>query len=320
MTRQIRLGGFYRSLPLAVAEEHGLYAAHDLEVEFDQVSSSTQQFQYLSDGRYDVVQTSPDNTANYRLNSGNPIGQLVAAKGFLGLDHGMYLVVVAQPTIESIEQLRGETISVDAPESGFAYVIYKILANHGLQRGVDYDIVSTGGVYDRFVAMVEQGADFAATLMSGGFETRAADRGFVLLDSVHDIYDPYLGVWAAARDQWLEGNADLATDFVAAYRQASDWVFDPLNRDACIERLQRLPNTSPELAERLYEIQVTQGVGNIEGGALDPAGVRNVLSLRDEFGGFEEPQDIDELVAPGTELFDRRFIEASDRRQEGDRQ
>jgi ABC-type nitrate/sulfonate/bicarbonate transport system substrate-binding protein len=168
--------------------------------------------------------------------------------------------------------------------------------------------------------MVEQGADFGATLMSGGFETRAADRGFVLLDSVHDIYDPYLGVWAAARDQWLEGNADLATDFVAAYRQASDWVFDPLNRDACIERLQRLPNTSPELAERLYEIQVTQGVGNIEGGALDPAGVRNVLSLRDEFGGFEEPQDIDELVAPGTELFDRRFIEASDRRQEGDRQ
>ena len=311
MTRRIRLGGFYRSLPMAVAENQGMYEARDLEVEFDQVSSSTQQFQYLSDGRYDVVQTSPDNTANYRLNRANPIGQLVAAKGFLGLDHGMYLVVVAQPGIESIEQLRGKTISVDAPESGFAYVIYKILASHGLQRGADYDIVSTGGVYDRFVAMVEQGADFAATLMSGGFETRAAERGFVLLDSVHDIYDPYLGVWAAARDEWLEGTPELATDFVAAYRQASDWVFDPLNRAACIEMLQRLPNTSPELAERLYQIQVTPGVGNIEGGELDPAGVRNVLNLRDEFGGFEEPQDIDVLVGPSTELFDLRFIDAS---------
>lgn len=311
MTRRIRLGGFYRSLPMAVAENQGMYAARDLDVEFDQVSSSTQQFQYLSDGRYDVVQTSPDNTANYRLNKGNPIGQLVAARGFLGLDHGMYLVVVAQPGNESVEQLRGKTISVDAPESGFAYVIYKILASHGLQRGADYDIVSTGGVYDRFVAMVEQGADFAATLMSGGFETRAADRGFALLDSVHDIYDPYLGVWAAARDQWLEEQSDLATDFVSAYREASEWVFDPLNRQECIELLQRLPNTSPELAERLYEIQVTPGVGNIEGGALDPAGIRNVLNLRDEFGGFEEPQDIDELVGPGTELFDLRFIEAS---------
>lgn len=319
MTRRIRLGGFYRSLPMTVAEEQGLYAARNLEVEFDQVSSSTQQFQYLSDGGYDVVQTSPDNTANYCLNRGNPIGQVVPAKGFLGLDHGMYLVVVAQPGFDSIEQLRGKTVAVDAPESGFAYVIYKILANHGLQRGADYDIVSTGGVYDRFVAMVEQGADFAATLMSGGFETRAADRGFVLLDSVHDIYDPYLGVWAAARDDWLEGNPDLATDFVAAYRQASDWVFDPLNRDACIEMLQRLPNTSSELAESLYRIQVTPGVGNIEGGVIDPVGVRNVLSLRDEFGGFEEPQDLDELVEPGGGLFELRFIEASDLHGERDR-
>ena len=159
--------------------------------------------------------------------------------------------------------------------------------------------------------LTASGADFAATLMSGGFETRAADRGFALLDSVHDIYDPYLGVWAAARDQWLEEQSDLATDFVSAYREASEWVFDPLNRQECIELLQRLPNTSPELAERLYEIQVTPGVGNIEGGALDPAGIRNVLNLRDEFGGFEEPQDIDELVGPGTELFDLRFIEAS---------
>lgn len=311
MTRRIRLGGFYRSLPMAVAEKQGLYAARDVEVEFDQVSSSTQQFQYLSDGRYDVVQTSPDNTANYRLNQGNPIGRRVDAKGFLGLDYGMYLVVVARPGIESIEELRGKVISVDAPESGFAYVIYKILANHGLQRGADYDIVSTGGVYDRYVAMVDQDADFAATLMSGGFETRAASRGFELLESVHDLYDPYLGVWAAAPSQWLEDQPDLAADFVSAYREASAWVFDPANRESCIEMLEHLPNTSRELAERLYEIQVRPGVGNIRDGAIDPSGVRNVLSLRDEFGGFEEPQDLDHLVGPDTDLFDLRFINAS---------
>ena len=305
---------------MAVAEEKGLYEGRDLQVEFDQVSSSTQQFQYLADGRYDVVQTSPDNTANYRLNRGNPIGQLIDASGFLGLDHGMYLVVVARPGIETIEELRGMTISVDAPESGFAYVIYKILANHGLLRGTDYDIVSTGGVYDRYVAMVEQDADFAATLMSGGFETRAASRGFKLLDSVQDIYDPYLGVWAAARRQWLEDNADLATDFVSAYREASAWVFDPANREQCIDMLERLPNTSRDLAQQLYEIQVSPGVGNIEGGAIDPGGVMNVLSLRDEFGGFEEPQDLDGLVGPNTMLFDLRFINASQAPGQGGRQ
>ena len=311
MAKRIRLGGFYRSLPMTVAAEHGFYETFDLEVEFDQVTSSTQQFQYLSDGRYDVVQTSPDNTANYRLNHDNPIGERVDAKGFLGLDYGMYLVVVARQGIDSIEALRGETISVDAPESGFAYVIYRILSQHGLERGTDYDIVSTGGVYDRYVAMVEEEAPFAATLMSGGFETRAANRGYVLLDSVHDLLDPYLGVWAAATTRWLEEQPDVATDFVSAYRAASAWVFDPSHREECLDLLQRIPHTSRQLAEQLYDIQVRPGVGNIPEGEIDPAGVRNVLSLRSEFGGFEEPQDLDALVGPGTDLFDLRFLAES---------
>lgn len=178
VSRRIVLGGFYRSLPMIAAEEKGFYAERDLEVEFAQVTSSIQQAEYLADGRYDVVQTSPDNTANYLLNDNNPIGRRIEAQGFLGLDSGMYLVVVARPEIESIGDLKGTTISVDAPESGFAYVIYKILANHGLERGRDYDIVPTGGVFDRYMAMVEGDADFAATLMSGGFETRAANLGY----------------------------------------------------------------------------------------------------------------------------------------------
>jgi ABC-type nitrate/sulfonate/bicarbonate transport system substrate-binding protein len=305
----IRLGGFYRSLPMVAADEKGFYARHGVEVDFGQVTSSTQQFQYLSDDRYDVVQTSPDNTANYRLNDNNPIGQRVDAQGFLGFDYGMLLVVVAQPEIESVDDLRGRTISVDAFDSGFAYVIYRILANHGLERDRDYTVVSTGGVYDRYMAMVEEGADFAATLMSGGFETRAENRGFRLLESVHDILDPYLGVWAAAKRGWLAANPDLATRFAKAYREASAWVFDPLNRDECMAMLQRVPNTSQELAEKLYDIQLRSGVGNIPGGEIDPEGVRNVLSLRVEFGGFEETQDLDSLVGPGTDLFDLRYLD-----------
>lgn len=308
MPRRIRLGSFYRSLPMLAAEEKGFYADHQLEVEFDQVKSSTQQFQYLADGRYDVVQTSPDNTANYLLNENNPIGERVDAQGFLGLDYGMQLIVVARPDIGSIEDLAGTTISVDAPESGFAYVIYKILAKHGLERGRDYDIVSTGGVFDRYMAMVEGEADFAATLMSGGFETRAANRGFRLLDSVYEIADPYLGVWATARREWLADNEALTVDFISAYLEASAWVFDPSNRQECVAMLQQMPNTTPELADQLYELQLRPGVGNIPNGEIDPEGVRNVLALRQEFSGFEQSQDLDALVGPDSTLFDVRYL------------
>lgn len=299
---------------MLVAEQRGFYENEDVEVEFGQVKSSTQQFEYLSDGRYDVVQTSPDNTANYRLNQNNPIGQKVEGQGFMGMDYGMLLIVVARPEFEQVSDLKGQTISVDATDSGFAYVIYKILANHGLNRDEDYSVVSTGGVYDRFIAMVQDDADFAATLMSGGFETRAANQGFNLLDSVQDIADPYLGVWAAARSEWLEANQDLAVDFVTAYRKATDWVFDPDNRDACLEMLKAIPNTSEELAEQLYEIQLRPGVGNVPDAGIDPAAVRSVLALRQEYSGFEEEHDLDALVEPDSRLVNFAILEQSRRR------
>jgi len=307
MSRTIKLGAFYRSLPMMVAEQKSFYADCNIEIDYGQVKSSTQQFEYLSDGRYDVVQTSPDNTANYRVNDDNPIGKRVDAQGFMGLDYGMLLIVVARPEIETVEDLRGKTVSVDARASGFAYVLYKILAQHGLTRDEDYEVVSHGGVYDRYMALVENDEDFHATLMSGGFETRAANRGFNLLDSVLDIADPYLGVWAAARTEWLQANRDLVVDMVSGYREASDWVFDPANKEECLDMLQHAPNTSRELAEQLYEIQLQPGVGNVPDASIDPAGVRNVLEIREEFFGFETPQDLDALVGSDTDLFDLSY-------------
>jgi len=306
---KLRLGGFYRSLPMMAAEQQGFYERHGVEVEFGQVTSSTQQFQFLSDGQYDVVQTSPDNTANYRLNANNPIGKTVEAQGFIGLDYGMKLIVVARPEFDTVESLKDQAISVDALASGFAYVIYKILAEHGLERNHDYRVVSHGGVYDRFMALVVNDEDFAATLMSGGFETRAANLGFNLLDSVLDIANPYLGVWAAARADWLTANRQLAVHFIRAYQQATDWVFEPSNKDQCLEMLEAIPNTNQDLAEQLYEIQVTPGVGNVPDSSIDPRAVLNVLLIRQEFDGFEEPQDLEALVGPDTVLFDLSYRE-----------
>ncbi|MDH3250381.1 MAG: ABC transporter substrate-binding protein [Acidimicrobiia bacterium] len=315
MSRTIKLGAFYRSLPMLVAEEKGFYADRDIEIDYGQVKSSTQQFDFLSDGRYEVVQTSPDNTANYRLNDDNPIGKRVDAQGFMGLDYGMKLIVVARSGIETIEDLRGKTVSVDARASGFAYVLYKILAQHGLEPDEDYEVVSHGGVYDRYMALVEHDEDFHATLMSGGFETRAENRGFNLLDSVRDIADPYLGVWAAARTDWLQSNRDLVIDMIDGYRRATDWVFDPANKEECLDLLLESQNTTRALAEQLYAIQLQPGVGNVPDASIDPEAVRNVLALRVEFEGFETPQDLDELIGPDTDLFDLSYWREADARQ-----
>jgi ABC-type nitrate/sulfonate/bicarbonate transport system substrate-binding protein len=242
----------------------------------------------------------------------------------MGMDYGMLLAVVARPGIASIEELRGRTVSVDAPASGFAYVLYEILARHGLRRGADYAIVETGGVFDRYrhlmetdevlgrgpaeaPARVSPEAKFDATLLSGGFETRARNAGYTLLDSVHDIADPYLGVWAAAKSTWLRENAELASALIAAYRAATRWCFDPANREACLELLMQAPQTPRSLAEQLYEIQLRPGVGNVPDAGIDPAGVLNVLRLREQFGGFEDPRDITAIARTDGDLYDLSY-------------
>lgn len=310
-SQKVRLGCFYRSLPMMAAQQHGFYDDAGIEVEYQQVSSSTQQFEYLRDGHYDVVQTSPDNTANYRYNEGNPIGERVDSRGFMGMDYGMQLIVVARPGITAVRDLRGRTLSVDAPASGFAYVLYEILERAGLRSG-DYSIVSTGGVFDRYQALMNTD-EFDATLLSGGFETRAANAGFVLLESVHDVVQPYLGVWGAATTSWLERNRGTAEALVAAYRAATRWCFDPDNREKCLQLLMQLPNTPRDLAQQLYDVQLREGVGNVPDAGIDAVAVGNVLRLREKFGGFEGDIDVAAVAAPDGDLYDLSLLRAAER-------
>lgn len=311
MTTEIRMGVFYRSLPMIIADSQGMLEKQDLAVDYQQVKSSTQQFEFLRDGKYDVVQTSPDNVANYRLNDNNPIGERVISRCFMGMDHGMYLVVASKPDITSIEQLRGKTIAVDARNSGFAYVIYKILRNHGLEQDRDYEVVLVGGVADRYTTLLD--GDFDATLLSGGFETRAEHVGYQLLDSVYDIASPYLGVAAAAKDTWLEEQRDTATRLVRAYREATDWCFDPANKEDAVTMLANLPNTDRALAEKLFEVQLRPGVGLVRDAGIDPEALRHVVAMRAEFDGFEEPQDVDHLVREEGGIYTLDILRAADR-------
>jgi ABC-type nitrate/sulfonate/bicarbonate transport system substrate-binding protein len=311
----LRMGVFYRSLPMLAGEAKGFFADHGLQIEHQQVSSSTQQFEFVRDGGYHLVQTSPDNIVNYRLNANNPVGERIDAQAFMGMDYGMNLVLTAKPAIGSVEEVRGTRVAVDALTSGFAYVIYKILQAHGLERDSDYEVLTLGGVAARYEALLDDQCD--ATLLSGGFETRAAHSGYVLLDSVYDVLNPYLGVVACAKRSWLEENRDAAVAFIRASRAAHDWALDPANRDEAVALLASATGAGDEVAQMLYEVQVRPGVGIVSDGSIEVPALANVMRLRAEFDGFEEPQDIDALTAPASGLYDLSYFEEAVGSQSG---
>lgn len=307
---QVRFGVFYQSLPMLVADRHGHYAANGLEVEHHKVSSSIQQFEWLGDGRYDFVQTSPDNVANYRYNEANPLNTVIDSRAFLGLEYGMGLMVCGRPGIERVEDFAGKKLAVDAPKSGFAYVLYKILRTHGLELGVDYEIDPIGGVADRYEALVRGDCD--GTLLSGGFEIRAAAQGCTQLDSVHDVLRPYVGVLAAARKDWLDSNGDVAVRFARAYLAATRWVFDPANRAEAEAILSDATGASAEVAKKLVDMQTTPEIGLVSDGTVDPAGLQNVFRLRAEFGGFEGDRDPDSILAADQAFVLGEFLERAE--------
>ena len=305
----LRVGVFARSLPMLVAQAKGFFARENLSVSFLQVQSSTQQFQFLRDGQYDIVQTAADNVVNYRINDSNPVGARLDVQMFMGQDLGTGLSVVARPGINSVEDLRGKLLSVDAPDSGFAYVLYKILRQHGLERGRDYQIVQTGGVFARFQGLLA--GSFDATLLSSGFEIRATNAGYPLLESVTAVANPYLSGVSAARQSWMEQNRDVVVRFIRASYDATQWSMAPANREEAIALLMAQPNTSRALAEQLYDEQMDAETGLIPDLSLDRLGLLGVLELREEFGGFDAPQNLRYLTAPASGLYDLSYRRAA---------
>jgi ABC-type nitrate/sulfonate/bicarbonate transport system substrate-binding protein len=305
--RKLTLGVFAPTLPLIAADRLGFFAEEGLTVTFAQVTSSTQQFQSLRSGEYDLALTSPDNVANYRLNTSNALGERLPVTGFLGSDAGMNLVLTTVPGVGAPEQLRGASVAVDATNSGFAYVLYAMLSAHGLERDRDYQVVPVGGIPLRYQALLagqEQGA-----LLSNGFEARAAAQGLQVLDGVRSVADPYLGTVFTALEPWLKQHKKDALAFTRAYLRALRWSLDPANREQALTLLTAaLPDTDRALAEEIYRVHLDPGIGLIPGGGISTAAMRNILQLRQRFDGFDEPQNLRRLATEGGGLYTREFL------------
>ncbi|TRW45816.1 ABC transporter substrate-binding protein [Georgenia yuyongxinii] len=297
---RLDVGIFVPSAPLVVAQAGGHFEAQDLEVVYDRVASSEAQFRDLASDRYQLVHTAFDNVASYRLNARNPLGDRFRVSVVFALDYGMDLTVIGAPEVKTLADLRGRTVSVDAVDTGFAYVLFDILASAGLERDVDYEVVRHGGVASRLDRLLA--GDAAATLLSNGLELVAMARGLNRLARSHDVVSPYLGGVIAAADAWLHGHGELVSRFRAAYEEALRFVVDPANRADVVVQVASARGIAVERAEAVVGAELSD-TGLARSTSVNHRAVESVLRLRSAWGGFEEEPDIAALVAPDSELF-----------------
>src|SRR5262249_342738 len=126
-------GGFNWGLYAGI--DNGFFARHGLAVTVEETPNSVAQMTGLSHGNYEIVMTAGDNIVAYVEGQGEaPIGPQPDFFAFMGSDSG-FLSLVTVPGIESIVDLAGRTLSVDALTTGYAFVLYDILRRNGLDRG-----------------------------------------------------------------------------------------------------------------------------------------------------------------------------------------
>jgi len=127
-------GSYLKSAAYSVAYSRGFFTAQNLNVTYQQILNSTYGYNQLLKGVYDLVNAAADNVINRRFNQGLPF-QMLGQQ-----DTGIQLWLMSVPNITSVDQLRGKPILVDAPDSGYVYVLRDLLELYGLQPG-NYSLV-----------------------------------------------------------------------------------------------------------------------------------------------------------------------------------
>ena len=297
----VRLSYFSKSPVVSLAQAKGFFAAQNLTVVETQTTSSPTIFRNLRDGAQDIILTQSDNVFNYRLNPSNPLGGTFEPVIFMGTDWGNGASLMARPEFTSVESLRGKTVAVDSPNSGFAFVLYGIMRAHGLEKGVDYNVIVTGGTPGRYADLTA--GKFDATILNAGYQFRAEQAGMNTLGGIRDAQNPFMGGSAVALQGWLDANPAVAVRFIRAFLQGQRYVLDPANRDEVIAWLTADAGDAV-VAEKTYEVLTTPGDGLIPNGELDREALFGTASLRNSFGGFDTTQNLRWLTSEGSGMFD----------------
>ena len=265
-----------KALPLHAGLARGFFAKHGVAVELSFTENSTVQREGLAAGRFDVVHAAVDNA----------VAMADARKDVVivtGGDSGMNEFFV-QAGIGSFADLRGRTLVVDAPNTAYAIQAKKILLNHGLREGADYQVVPVGRGELRLKAMAEN-KGYAAAILNLPFTIQAEQLGMKSLGNTVDMLGPYQAGGAFALRAWVASNAALLERYIAGYLESLRWVRRPENRAASVALLMSKLEIPRDVAEGSYAVLVDPVRGFTPDARFDLEGFRNLLALRAEIEG-----------------------------------
>lgn len=275
-----------QDLAVFAALDEGLYAKRGLAVEVSLTPSSDALRDGIASGSVDIASSGVDN-AIFMVDSGKADVVIVA-----GGDDGMTELMV-RPEIHAYEDLRGKTLLVDAPNTAYAFQLYRMLELNGVKRG-DYTVVSKGGTRERVAALKEDSAS-AGTMLNLPWNIAAEKAGFHSLGNAVKVLGPYQGTGIWVRRDWAQAHAETLVKYLQATIQGLRWARLPSSRAAAASILARHLKIDEDLAAAAIEQGFTPGQGIAVDARLDLEGFKSTLKLRAAIAGGE-PQAPDKYL------------------------
>ncbi len=271
-----KVGTFTRSILIHVARECGHLERAGLEVDESLVTSSPAQFQSLENGDFDLVFTSPDNVLAYQFLTKNPLGRKIPLQILSAIDGGLGLSLNIGPRLSDVGDVRGHTVGVDVPQSGFAFVAYELLARSGLEPG-SYELEALGSTPTRATALVE--GRCAATVLNAGNELRARAFGCRTVSEVGEL-GPYLGtVIAATPSDDASTNARRGRFCEVMLQTSREILAGARTTDVVNAAMQLLGLDEPQALEH-YQCLSASASGLVADGVVDLNAIATLIDLR----------------------------------------
>ncbi len=277
-----------------VAAATGALAAAGLKVDEIPATSSPAQFTALMDGDLDAAITNPDNVVAYRCVPDNPLARTDDVRILAAVDQGLGLGLFAQPGLSS-SRLRGKTLGVDVPGSGFAFVAYELLSTLGLRR-VDYAVTALGSTPRRAQALLS--GQCGMTVLNAGNDLVAARAGASCLARASSL-GPYVGAVLAARGRTIERDADALAALIRVLLTTAADLVNGDHQDVARTAAARRLNLATEDAEQYVRTLADPHEGLVADGAMSREALGTVIGLRNRHLPRGERLNLDAVLRTG---------------------
>lgn len=277
MLMRVNIFNTSSNLPLFAAMAKGYFAQRSLTLEVQNTPNSDEQRAGLAAGKFEIAHAAVDNAVAL-VEAGSDA--VIVSGGDAGMNDFM-----VRNEINSIADLRGKLLAVDAPNTAYALAAKKILKLHGLLENRDYSVKLSGGTGPRAAAMVAD-PQLAAGMINPPFSFSVLDKGLKSLGTQFDLLGPYQATGAFVMRPWAVLHADVLTHYLAAYIAGQRYVMNPGNRAEMVALLVARFKLTPQVADGTYDALVKPGSGLAPDARFNLDGFKTVLAIRAEMEGM----------------------------------